>query len=112
MKNLTKKIIAIALLASPIAVLAAPAQAITTITDVNQVMRIITNVIDWIAGIFLAVSIFFVLYAGWLYLNSAGSEDKVKDAKNQLIYSAVGIAVALIAYSLPTLIENFIRTSA
>ena len=111
MKNLTKKIVAVTLLALPMAVLAVtPAnQQTVNISSVGEIMGIIQSVINWVALIILTVSVFFVLMSGWTYLNSAGDPEKVNEAKDRLIYAAVGIVIGLIAFSIPNIIQNFLQ---
>lgn len=61
----------------------------------SGIFAIITNVMNWLL---LAVGVIGVIgfaIAGILYLTAAGSEDQIGKAKNAMIYSIVGIIVAL-----------------
>lgn len=111
MKNITKKIIVGAMLVLPIAVLAAPAagQKQVNISSITEIMGIITSVINWFAAIVGTLAVFFIIMAGWKYLTAGGEQEELNKAKSQLIYAAVGIAITLLAYSVPVVIQNFLQ---
>jgi hypothetical protein len=61
----------------------------------GTILGIITGVMNWLLA---AVGIFGVIgfaIAGILYLTSAGDETRMQTAKNAMIYSIIGIIVAL-----------------
>lgn len=111
MKKLTQKIVSAALLALPMLGFAqAPSSPrVTTITSVQDIFDIIQTIINWLAATFFAVAVIFIFYAAYLYLTAAGDPEKLTKAKNQLIYSIVAIAIGLIAFSVTTIVSNFIR---
>ena len=47
-------------------------------------------------GILMALGIVFVLYAAFLYLIAQGNDEKLKGAKNVLIYSVVALVVGVL----------------
>jgi amino acid transporter len=57
----------------------------------------IAKLIFWIL---LAVSIIFLVYAGIIFVTSAGSEEQIKKAKTIIFYAIIGIVVALLAYGI------------
>ncbi len=114
MKSLsTKAIKAIALsaLLLPLLTLAQQPVPQVPLTSTHQIFALINRVINIIAAVFFLVAIFVIIQAGWMYLNSEGDEGKVTEARQKLIYAAVGIAVALIAYSATSLVANFLQGS-
>lgn len=58
----------------------------------------------WLFTIAIILSIVFALLAALDYITSAGDPAKVKKATNRIIYAAIGIAVALLARSLPVIV--------
>ena len=78
------------------------------VTSGEDLEGILETVRDWFFTIFLVVAVIFLIWAAFLYLTAAGDTEKVGKAKTALIYSIVAIAVALIAGSLPSLIENLL----
>ena|SRR3989304_2690876 len=104
MKSLIKHaavVATIALVASPLMGFAQPRLPQETLTY-SRVTAIIDNVANILFGLLLAVTVFYVLYAAFLYLQ--GSD--VDKAKTQLIYAAIAIAIALVAKGLPTLVYS------
>ncbi|MFA5052854.1 MAG: hypothetical protein WC565_02255 [Parcubacteria group bacterium] len=81
------------------------------ITDPEQIKSLINNIGNFVFGVFIALSVFFLLWAAFSYLTAAGSADKLKSAKDKLIYAAIGIALAIVSKSLPILISNFIGSN-
>ena len=67
------------------------------------------RLITWYT-IFFILTVGFVLWAAFTYLTAAGNEEKVKTAKNRLIYAAVSVVVALIALGFASIVQNFIQT--
>ena len=59
------------------------------------------NVILWIVGV---LSVVMIIYGGFSYMTSAGDAAKVHKAKTILIYSIVGLIIAILAYA----IVNFV----
>jgi len=59
--------------------------------------RKITNLIFGVASI---VAIFFVVQNGWSMAASAGSEEKVTQAKKGLTWAAIGLLLIILSYSI------------
>jgi len=87
-----------------------PVQTPTTnVRSINDVTRIIVSLVNWITGLFFVAAILSLFYAAYLYLGAEGTEDRVAKAKEQLIYSIVAIAVALLAGSVRFIVESVLR---
>lgn len=56
---------------------------------------IIENILVWLLGIFGILAIIAFVVSGIQYLASAGNEKAVETAKRHMVYSIVGVAVAL-----------------
>lgn len=85
---------------------AAMAQAAPTVRLESQrdLVDLITRISNAATIILLAITVLFVVYAGYLYLS--GEEANIQKAKNQLIYVAVAILLLLVAQSIPVLIKT------
>lgn len=110
MKNLAKKILTSILLFSPSLAFGAiqldvPKTSITTLSGVESVIE---KIINWITGLFFVAAILYIFYAAWLYLTAAGDEEKIKKAKNQLLFSIIAIAVALLAGTMRYIIASIL----
>ena len=115
MKNLTKKLITIALITAPVLGFAqynsanqlnTPNVGVQGLNDINQ---IIVGLVNWVTGLFFVAAVLFLFYAAYLYLSAAGYPEKLKKAKDQLIYSVIAIAVALLAGSVRFIVQSILQ---
>lgn len=113
MKNIFKKVSVASLLLVPALTLAqgfsVPGAPDVGIRSLDQVTRIIINLVNWVTGLFFVAAILFLFYAAYLYLGAAGDPERLTQAKNQLIYSVIAIAVALLASSVRFIVESVLR---
>lgn len=83
---------------------------------VSEASRRISNLFTIIANtlgiVLMGISTIMILYAAWLYATAGGEEDKVTTARRTLIYALVGVAVALLAFSLPRVVGDIISESS
>ena len=70
----------------------------------NVLIKRIVNVLLFVLG---AVSVIMIIFGGIKYTTSNGDQNKVVSAKNTIVYSVVGVIVALLAYA----IVNFVISS-
>lgn len=78
------------------------------IRDLGDILGIVTRIIGWFQAIIFIIATIMILYAAYIYITSAGSDDKLKTAKNIILYAAIGIGVALLAYAVQPIVENFL----
>jgi hypothetical protein len=64
----------------------------------------IANVLIFLVG---AVAVIMLIWGGLQYVISAGDSKRVESAKNTILYSIIGIVVAILAYA----IVNFVVTN-
>ena len=93
----------------PMLVFAAPTLKPRDSLTIDNVVNTIDNIANALFTIFVAVTVFFVLYAAYLYLKSGGEPEETGEARNYLIFAAVGVAVAIFARVLPGLVESLLR---
>jgi hypothetical protein len=61
----------------------------------GTISNILSNLMKWILGIVGILGVIGFAIAGILYLTAAGDDDRIKTAKKAMMYSIVGILVAL-----------------
>ncbi|MBP6929864.1 MAG: hypothetical protein KBB77_02915 [Candidatus Moranbacteria bacterium] len=73
----------------------------------TSISTLMTNLMNWLLGIvgFLAV-IGFVI-SGILYLTAAGDDDQITKAKSAMMYSIIGVIVALLGFVVLTAAKTF-----
>ena len=91
----------------------APGQAITpsgltadtlgtsgSVTDTTSLVQKIMDLVNWIAWFVGLMAVLMGLYAGVLFITAAGNADSITKARSILLYAIVGVAVAILAFSL------------
>ena len=73
----------------------------STPTDANVVIKNVTNIMCFIIG---AVSVIMLIYGGIRYTTSGGNANSVTAAKNTIMYSIVGLIIAILAFA----VVNFV----
>lgn len=76
--------------------------------ETSDVSTLASNIIKFLIILAIPITAILVVYAGYLYIISAGNEDKVKTAQKALIWALVGFAIVLIASSVPAIIQEFL----
>ncbi len=80
-----------------------PFKEITTITS------LIEAIINFLKSLAVIVSAILIVYAGYLYMTSAGNQQKIEMAQKTLIWALVGIGVVLMASAITKVIENVLE---
>lgn len=99
------------IISSLLPILAFAQVGITPVTPTENinVADLINSISGWALGLLIALAGLFVIYAAYLYLTAAGDEEKVKQAKNVLIYAAVAIAVGLLSRALGFIVKTVLN---
>jgi len=64
----------------------------------GTIWDIVGNLMKWLLGLVGFVGVIGFAIAGVLYLTAAGDEDKIGKAKNAMLYSIIGVIVALVGF--------------
>lgn len=111
MKTIAKYASMIAAFA-PLLVSAQAGGGVTSVTggpgSLAGIWAIVNRVMNWVVAVFFLYATFQILMAGWTYLNAKGDTDQIAKAKDSLIWAAVGIAVGLLAFAVPAIVQNFL----
>jgi len=75
--------------------------------DPGELFDQISILIGWAQVFFWILAVVMGIYAAYIYLTSSGDPNKVSQASNILIYVVVAIVVAILAYVIPSIVENF-----
>lgn len=65
----------------------------------------------WLFTAAIIFSIVLVLWAAIEYMRSAGDPAKVKASTNRLVYAAIGVAVAILARTVPIFVGSVLNVS-
>ena len=69
----------------------------------------VTNIINLMLFIIGILCVIMIIWGGIRYTISNGASDKVKDAKNTILYAVVGLVIAIIAYALVNWVFENVR---
>ena len=69
-------------------------------TDLVQgdLIDIIVNVINALMGLLGLVAVIIIIYGGFLYLTSAGEEEKIKKAKKSMVSGVIGLVLVILSW--------------
>lgn len=74
----------------------------------NEFISVVEGLTNWLFVILLVFAVIFIVLAGFQFISGGGDPQAVAQARNKLIWAAVGIAVALLAKGIPAAISNLL----
>ena len=77
----------------------------------GTILGIATSTMDWILGILGFLAIIGFVISGILYLTAAGNTSQMEKAKNAMIWSIVGVIVALMGYVVVQAVDTWLDAS-
>ncbi len=77
-------------------------------TDPNQEVGLI---IKYLLGIAFTLAVAGIVVGGFLYLTSAGNEDRAERGKKVIEYSIIGLVVIALAYVITNTVNNLFANS-
>jgi len=113
-------ILLFAVLFAPVVVFGvAPPSSLGTITDpttagtfdatnytADAIATKIINLVNWFSWGIALVSVVMGLYAGFLFITARGEPAQLKTARQTLVWAVIGIAVAVLAFSIITITKS------
>jgi len=88
-----------------------PPQTISNIAQIPEtnVENTINSLTNWFFAIFLIVAVWFLILAGFNFVTANGDSEKIKKARTNLMWSFVGILVAVLAKGIVSLAFGLAR---
>lgn len=74
----------------------------------ERLVSTITRVVNWFSWFIAVVAVAMGLYSAFLYITARGNANQVADAHKTLVYAIIGIAVAILAFSIVTITRTFL----
>lgn len=81
------------------------------ITNLSQIYNFTERILAYLQTFFWIIVAIFVVLTAYKYLTSGGDEEKVKSAKQTLIYTVIAVVVALVATAIVGAVSSFLRGS-
>lgn len=73
---------------------------------VNEPTQLITTALQYLMVAIVVIAVVMIIIGGIRYATSGGNADKVKTAKNTILYAVIGLAVALLALVIVNLVQT------
>src|SRR3972149_12222954 len=77
-----------------------------SVTGTASLVGAIMGLVNWLAWFVGLMAVLMGLYAGILFITAGGNAETVTKARNILLYAIVGIAVAILAFSLVAISQS------
>lgn len=106
MKKFVSTIVSSSLLTLPTIGLAQVGAAPTV-----DVLRALDDITNWLFAILLIVAVIYLIIAGYFFITAMGDPDKVSKARMMVLWSMVGVLVAVAAKGLVMLVRRMVGTS-
>lgn len=68
-------------------------------TEINDPQDLALRILKVFLGFLALIAVIMFVYGGFMMLTSAGNVDRVKKAKNTLVWAAAGVIIILGSYS-------------
>lgn len=76
------------------------------ITSAQSLLGLMCTIFSWMFYGLIVLSIIMVVFAGFNYVTAGDNAEKVSKATKMILYAAIGIAVALLAKAIPSIVAN------
>lgn len=75
----------------------------------KDIRIIVARIIQVVLGLLGIIFLIIIITAGYKWMTAAGNEEKVREAKDQLIRGVIGLIIILVAYSITIFVVDEIR---
>ncbi|TSA46268.1 hypothetical protein D4R51_00410 [bacterium] len=117
-KKIAGAIAITAILVSPLAALAQKdVTPVTTfgsapVTSLTGVTTSLSAFVNWAIIVFWILTVLFLIWAAVLYLTAGGDEEKIKEARQRVIYALIAAAIALLSTGLGSIATSLLKGGA
>ena len=77
--------------------------------DMSSIIKTVVNTMLFIVGL---LAVIMIIFSGIRYITAHGDKAQLESAKNTLIYSVVGLIIAIVAYALVNWVLNLFSTNS
>lgn len=76
-----------------------------------DISAFIITVVNWLLAVTLVVDVLFLIIGGFMYMTSAGNEERHHKANTAIVNAIVGLAIIILSYVIATMVANFFITT-
>ena len=85
---------------------------VTNVSNISNIQNFIcTFIFSWLFTAAVLLVIFFVLMAAYRYMTAGDNADQIQTANKTLIYAAIGLAIAILARTVPIMIGALVTNN-
>ena len=77
----------------------------------DNIEKVIARIVTTLLGLVGVASLVAFVYAGFIFIFSAGNAERVKKAKETMLYAVIGVAVAMASYAILSWIFKTLETA-
>lgn len=70
------------------------------LSTIDSPQQLIGNIINAVLGVVGSIALLMFVYGGLIWMTSAGSAEKIKQGKDIIVWSAIGLAIIFFAYGM------------
>lgn len=78
----------------------------------TEIGQVVINIMYWMLGMLGLLAIVMFVVSGIMYLTAGGDEKNTEHAKNNMKYAVIGVAVALLGYTIVYTIQQVVAGGA
>ncbi|NTW89796.1 MAG: hypothetical protein HGB37_02725 [Candidatus Moranbacteria bacterium] len=78
----------------------------------TEIGQVVINIMYWLLGMLGLLAIVMFVVSGIMYLTAGGDEKNTEHAKNNMKYAVIGVAVALLGYTIVYTIQQVVAGGA
>ena len=111
-KKILSVVVLVLIIASPLMVSAQVVGTPGPITKLGDINTNLAKVVNWVIAVFWIITVAMLIWAAIIYLTAGGEEDKLKEAKNRVIYALIAGVIALLSTGLSAIVTNLLGTTS
>lgn len=79
------------------------------LSGISTVSQFVEAILKGILAIGMPVAVFFIVLSGFRFIAAQGNQEKLSDAKNNFMWTIIGVAIFIGAWTLATLIASTLK---
>lgn len=76
-----------------------------TVEGILKIVVVVANVMLAFIGV---IAVIMILTGAFYYVTGGSNEETLKKGKNLIIYGLIGVAIAVLAFAIVSLVQNFL----
>jgi len=81
---------------------------VTTVVGETPVLGLLPNIIAWVFGALITITALMIIISGFMFVTGGGNPEQIGRAKKTLLFSLIGLAVALTTRGLLYLVMSIL----